>query len=73
MKLSDNSIGWVVRYGGNKVGIANYYKQANTNVFVLFNGDNILEEALITNDSPEEYKVSAERLIASEVSGQSLK
>ncbi|WP_103981283.1 hypothetical protein [Helcococcus massiliensis] len=66
-----DSIGYVVRYGENKIGNAVYYKESTTGVFVVFNGENILgDNNLIKNDSPEEYKEAAKKIIASQVSGE---
>lgn len=67
-----DSIGYIVRYGENKIGNAVYYKESTTGVFVVFNGENILgDNNLIKNDSPEEYKEAAKKIIASQVSGES--
>ena len=66
-----DSIGYIVRYGENKIGNAVYYKESTTGVFVVFNGENLLgDNNLIKNDSPEEYKEAAKKIIASEVSGE---
>ena len=66
-----DSIGYIVRYGENKIGNAVYYKESTTGVFVVFNGENILgDNNLIKNDSPEEYKEAAKKIIASKVSGE---
>lgn len=65
------SLGWVVRYGKNKIGLAQSYHQSTTGVFVMFDGRGILEtkEDLIKNDTPEEFKQRAQEIIKKQISG----
>lgn len=67
-----SEFGWVVRYGVNKVAIARYYKESTTNVIVMFNSALSLEnvKTLLVNDTPEELKDVAEKLIQKEISGE---
>lgn len=68
---NSDSIGYVVRYAQNKIGLAQYYKESTTGVFVLFNGESLLERSpLIANDSAEEYKNIAQEIIATQVVGE---
>lgn len=67
---NDESFGWVVRYGVNKIGLAQYYKESTTNVLVIQNGELLLEKnSLIKNDSPEEFKEIAQQIIVTQISG----
>lgn len=69
---NNDSFGYVVRYGENKAGLAQYYKDSTTGVLVLFDAKMTLEldEEPIKNDSPAEYKEVAEKLFQSQVSGE---
>lgn len=66
------SYGWVVRYGKNKIGLAQKYNEAANNVpFVMFDGRGIFEttEDIIQNDSPEEFKQKAQEIIKKQIPG----
>lgn len=66
------SYGWVVRYGKNKIGLAQKYNEAANHVpFVMFDGRGIFEttEDIIQNDSPEEFKQKAQEIIKKQIPG----
>lgn len=65
------SSGWVVRYGKNKIGLAQSYHKSTTGVFVMFDGRGILEtkEDIIKNDTPEEFKQKAQEIIKKQIYG----
>lgn len=58
---NDESFGWIVRYGVNKIAYAIHYKESQINVVVMYNAEKLLDTA-ITNDSPEEFKKAAEKI-----------
>lgn len=65
------SYGWIVRYGENKIGLAQIYNSSTTGVLVMFDGRSVLESDVdvITNDSVQEFKSQAEKIIQKEISG----
>lgn len=65
----EESFGWVIRYGVNKIGLGRYYKASTTFALVLFDAKNIFEQNddLIKNDSAKEYKDIAKKLIQQEI------